>query len=47
MELGGSILFETLLEDLSVENGTVKHAVTTAGDLEGSVFVLAPGHSAY
>lgn len=47
MELGGSILFETLLEDLSVENGTVQHAVTTAGDLEGSVFVLAPGHSAY
>lgn len=47
MELGGTILFETLLEDLSVENGTIKHAMTTAGDLEGSVFVLAPGHSAY
>lgn len=47
MELGGTILFETLLEDLHMEGGSVRHAVTTAGDLEGSVFVLAPGHSAY
>lgn len=44
---GGSVLFETLLEDLTVSNGRVTAAVTTAGTLEADCFVIAPGHSAY
>jgi len=46
-ELGGTVLFETLLEDLRIENGVVKKAVTSNGILDADVFFIAPGHSAY
>lgn len=47
MNMGGTILFETLLNDLIVKGGKVVQAVTSAGILDGDIFVLAPGHSAY
>ncbi|MFC1467345.1 NAD(P)/FAD-dependent oxidoreductase [Verrucomicrobiota bacterium] len=46
-ELGGKVLFETMLDDLQVSNGRVTAAVTSAGTLEADCFVVAPGHSAY
>jgi hypothetical protein len=45
--LGGTVLFETLLEDLKIENGAVTKAITTKGELEADVYFIAPGHSAY
>jgi len=47
MNMGGTILFETMLEDLVVANGKIKSAITSAGTIEADVFVLAPGHSSY
>ncbi len=47
LELGGKILFETLLEDLKIENGVVQEALTTAGPIHADYFIIAPGHSAY
>jgi uncharacterized protein len=46
-DLGGSIMFETMLEDLIIRNGRVKSAVTSAGTIDADIFVLAPGHSSY
>ena len=45
--LGGEVLFETLLEDIKVKDGTVVKAVTSAGDIEADKFIIAPGHSAF
>jgi len=45
-ELGGTFLFETLLEDLRIENGVVKKVITSSGDIDADVFFIAPGHSA-
>ena len=45
-ELGGTFLFETLVEDLKIENGVVQKVITTSGDLDADVFFIAPGHSA-
>ena len=47
IQMGGTILFETLLEDLHIVNGRVKSAVTSTGIIDADVFVLAPGHSSY
>lgn len=47
MHMGGTILFETMLEDLIIANGKIKSAITSAGTIEADVFVLAPGHSSY
>lgn len=45
-ELGGNFLFETILEDLKIENGFIKKAITNSGELDADVFFIAPGHSA-
>jgi len=45
--LGGKMLFETMLNDIRVKNGKVSEAVTTAGNLPLDVLFIAPGHSAY
>ncbi|MBI5632561.1 MAG: FAD-dependent monooxygenase [Nitrospirae bacterium] len=45
--LGGQILFDTLLEDLKIENGKVIEAITSSGTMEADYFIIAPGHSAY
>ncbi|MHB8881395.1 MAG: NAD(P)/FAD-dependent oxidoreductase [Thermodesulfovibrionales bacterium] len=47
LAIGGTILFETLLEDLTLEQGTVTGAVTRAGVIGADYFIIAPGHSAY
>jgi len=46
-QLGGTLLFETLLTDLTIKNKKVIEAVTSGGDLPGDYFLIAPGHSAY
>lgn len=47
MNMGGTILFETMLEDIVIANGRVKSAITSAGIIDADIFVLAPGHSSY
>ncbi len=47
IRLGGAMLFETMLEDLAIDNGTVRGALTSRGELEADHFILAPGHSAH
>ena len=47
LNAGGTVLFETFLEDLKIENGKVIEAVTTSGGIEADYFIIAPGHSAY
>jgi len=47
VDLGGRVLFETLLTDLTVRHGRVVEAVTTGGGLEADTFVIASGHSAH
>ena len=45
--IGGSVLFETMLEDLKIKDGKVIEAITTSGGIEADYFIIAPGHSAY
>lgn len=45
--LGGKILFETMLTDIVTKNQKVKEVVTTAGNIDVDVLFIAPGHSAY
>ena len=47
LNIGGKVFFETLLEDLKIENGRVSEAVTTSGIFAADEFIIAPGHSAY
>ncbi|MBI9082111.1 MAG: FAD-dependent monooxygenase [Desulfobacterales bacterium] len=46
-DAGGTLLFETMLQDLTVREGRVIEAVTTAGSLAAAHFIIAPGHSAH
>ena len=45
--LGGRILFETMLENISVKDGMVTEVLTSAGSLRADALFVAPGHSAY
>ena len=45
--IGGEILFETSLNDISAENGIVSEAVTSKDRIPGDYFIMAPGHSSY
>ncbi len=45
--LGGTILFNTRLQDLVIKNRRVVEAVTDKGGIEADVHIIAPGHSAY
>lgn len=47
VDLGGRVLFETLLTDLTVRHGRVVEAVTATGHLEADTFIIASGHSAH
>ena len=47
LNIGGKVLFETLLEDLKIKDGTVSEAITTSGTLAADEFIIAPGHCAY
>lgn len=46
-ELGGEMLFDTLLEDIVVQNGRVAEAITSKGSITADAVYIAPGHSAY
>ena len=45
--LGGTVCFETMLEDLVIDQGRVRAALTSRGELTADFFIIAPGHSAY
>jgi uncharacterized FAD-dependent dehydrogenase len=51
IDLGGSLLFETRVEDIHLENtkqgARVKAVETDQGKLEADYFIFAAGHSAY
>ncbi len=47
LNIGGSVLFETLLEDLKIEDNKVIEAITASGGIEADYFIIAPGHSAF
>ncbi len=47
IDIGGTVLFETMLEDLKISAGKVHAAASSAGDIEADYFIVAPGHSAY
>jgi len=46
-QMGGTIHFECMLENLKIKNDHVKAAITNTGVLDADIFVLAPGHSSY
>ncbi len=46
-QLGGRMLFETMLEDIKVSSGRVTEALTSAGPLRADALFVAPGHSAF
>jgi uncharacterized protein len=47
IEIGGSLRFETMMEELKVADGRALEAVTASGPIGADYFIIAPGHSAY
>ncbi len=47
ISMGGTVLFETMLEDLRIQNGRITEAVTSAGSFPAEECLVAPGHSAH
>jgi uncharacterized protein len=47
LALGGTVMFETPVSDLTIRNGRVLEATVPSGSVEADVFVVAPGHSSY
>ena len=47
IHLGGTMRFETMLEDLVIEGGRVRAAATSQGEISADHFIVAPGHSAH
>ncbi len=45
--LGGSFMFETMVQDIKVKGNRAVSALIAAGDIEADYFIIAPGHSAY
>ena len=45
--IGGKILFETMLEDITIRNSKVTQVITSKGELPTDVLFIAPGHSAF
>ncbi len=46
-KIGGTILFETLLEDVLILNSKVKEVRTSKGNLQADALFIASGHSAF
>lgn len=46
-DLGGEVLFETMLEDILVNNSQVTEVITSRGTLSVGALFIASGHSAY
>jgi uncharacterized FAD-dependent dehydrogenase len=47
VELGGTLLFETMLEDIVVANSKVKEVHTSQGTMQADALFIASGHSAF
>ena len=47
LNIGGRILFETILEDLKIKDGNVIEAIIPSGGIAADYVIIAPGHSAY
>ncbi|MBC8321289.1 MAG: FAD-dependent oxidoreductase [Bacteroidetes bacterium] len=47
VNIGGTVLFETTMIDLKVENNKVSHIETNKGNIDSDYFLVAPGHSSY
>ncbi len=47
IELGGEILFETLVTDIQITNSSVNSVITDKGQHDCDHLFIAPGHSAY
>ncbi len=47
LELGGTMLFETMLEDVTLEQGCVTEVKTSRGTMPTDGLFIASGHSAY
>lgn len=45
--MGGEILFETMLEDVVIKNSKATEVQTSSGNLPTDALFIAPGHSAY
>ena len=46
-DIGGTILFETTMTDITVKNNRVTQIETNKGNIDADYFLIAPGHSAY
>lgn len=46
-KLGGTIHFNTMLNDISIANDTVTTAITNQHEIATDYVIIAPGHSAY
>jgi uncharacterized protein len=46
-EIGGTVLFETMLTDIVIKDGRVITAVTSGGELQTDEILFATGHSSY
>ena len=46
-DIGGTILFETQLQDLEIKHNRVTSAITSSGEIKADEFFIASGHSAY
>ncbi len=46
-ELGGTVLFETMVEDFKAKQGHVSEIITDKGSIEADYFVFAIGHAAF
>ncbi|MBN2466866.1 MAG: FAD-dependent monooxygenase [Deltaproteobacteria bacterium] len=47
LTIGGTVLFETVLEDVKIAQGKVYEVVTSSGGIGADIVVIASGHSAY
>jgi len=46
-DIGGTVLFETVMNDIKVVAGKVTQIETNGGSIDADYFFIAPGHSAY
>jgi uncharacterized FAD-dependent dehydrogenase len=46
-DLGGEILFDTLLTDIHISENKIENIITSKGSIEADYFIIAPGHSAF
>ncbi len=47
LNIGGVVLFETILQDIIVKNKKVVEAVLSSGGIEAEYFIVAPGNAAF